>query len=144
MRECLDDMAPSPRAYLLLALLTGLRRDNLCKLRWGWVGKDAMTIPLCAEAIAILDGRRSLDATYVFPSPNKPNQPVVAVDSWLAVLRQKMKERGVDKHFVIHDLRRTCATRLTAAGAPLPVVAQMLGHRSISSTPIVSAQPSHL
>lgn len=149
MRKCLDGMAPSPRAYFLLALLTGLRRDNLCKLRWDWVGENtitippdeskngfAMSIPLCAEAITILNGRRSLDATYVFPSSSKPNRPIAAVDDWIATLRMRMQEQGITKHFVVHDLRRTCATRLTAAGAPLPVVAQMLGHRSISSTPI--------
>lgn len=149
MRGCLDDMAPSPRAYFLLALLTGIRRDNLCKLRWEWVGKNtitipkeeskngyAMAIPLCAEAITILNGRRSLDPTYVFPSPNRPNHPITAVDDWIATLRKKMGECGIKKHWTTHDLRRTCATRLTAAGAPLPVVAQMLGHRSISSTPI--------
>lgn len=41
---------------------------------------------------------------------------------------------SADKGFVPHALRHTYATRLVVAGVPLPVVAKLLGHRSIKTT----------
>lgn len=151
MRACLAEMSPNPRHFFTLALLTGLRRDNLSRLRWEWVDLDEeiitvpaaeskngreIVVPLVAEAVEILKGRRALDPVYVFPSNYRSGQPVTAIDGWIIDLRRRMRERGVEKYFVLHDLRRTRAVQLTAAGAPLPIVAKMLGHISLRSTPI--------
>jgi site-specific recombinase XerD len=51
-------------------------------------------------------------------------------------LRQLMREHGVEKHFTLHDLRRTFAVKLTERGAPITVVAHALGHSSTTATPI--------
>jgi integrase len=34
----------------------------------------------------------------------------------------------------LHDLRHTCASWMIAAGVPLPVIQQHLGHESINTT----------
>ena len=149
LREALAEMAPNPRHFFLLALLTGLRRSNIVRMQWSWIKGDTvvipasesknaerMEIPLVPEALKILDGRRSLDPVYVFPSSHRPGHPVHNVYEWLLELRRKLKVRGVEKVFTIHDLRRSYAVRLVDAGASLPVIAQALGHRSVSSTPI--------
>jgi integrase len=149
LREALAEMAPNPRHFFLLALLTGLRRSNIVRMQWSWIKGDTvvipasesknaerMEIPLVPEALKILDGRRSLDPVYVFPSSHRPGNPVHNVYEWLLELRRKLKVRGVEKVFTIHDLRRSYAVRLVDAGASLPVIAQARGHRSVSSTPI--------
>lgn len=41
---------------------------------------------------------------------------------------------GVDKQFVPHALRHTCASRLVQRGVPLKVVQEWLGHKGISTT----------
>jgi integrase len=48
-----------------------------------------------------------------------------------AVLRAEPK---IHKTPRIHDLRHTCASWLIAAGIPLPVIQQQLGHESIQTT----------
>jgi integrase len=146
MRECLSEMAPTPRAYLLLVLLTGLRRSNAAELRWEWVkgdvivipasaskNKTEMVIPLVPEAVELLHGRRSLDPVYVFPSTSRPNQPVSNVYEWVLDLRRRLRERGVTVPVTIHDLRRTFCVRLIARGASLPIAAKALGHVGLSS-----------
>jgi integrase len=47
-----------------------------------------------------------------------------------------MNAAGVEKHFTIHDLRRTAATIMTAAGTPITVVAKALGHANVQTTPV--------
>jgi integrase len=149
MRECLKEMAPTPRHFFLLAILTGMRRSNISGMKWAWVGQDTVTVPaseskngeemvvnLVPEAVEILKGRRALDPVYVFPSTSKINQPITNVYEWLLDLRRRMRERGCDKNFTIHDLRRSYAVRLVSVGASLPIIAKALGHRSVSSTPI--------
>jgi len=147
LRVCLSEMAPNPRHYFLMVLLTGARRENVATMRWEEIDLESalwtvpaekskngrpIEIPLVDEAVEILRGRRSLDAWWVFPSSQNMGRPVRGVDDWANDLRRRMRERGVEKHFTIHDLRRTFASRLAAAGASLPVIAKALGHRGLS------------
>lgn len=151
LRACLAEMAPNPRHYFTLILLTGARRENMASMRWEEIDLEEalwtipaeksknglrMEIPLIPEAVEILQGRRSLDSWWVFPSATKAGQNVRCIDDWIIDLRRRMRERGVEKHFTVHDLRRTFACRLVAAGVPTPTVAKALGHRGLSSVAI--------
>lgn len=49
------------------------------------------------------------------------------------ILMERARQAGVE-NFTPHDLRRTCATTLIDRGAPLSVVAEMLGHASTDTT----------
>jgi integrase len=41
---------------------------------------------------------------------------------------------GLTKSPRVHDLRHTCASWMIAAGVPLPIIQQHLGHESIQTT----------
>jgi integrase len=41
---------------------------------------------------------------------------------------------GLTKSPRVHDLRHTCASWMIAAGVPLPIMQQHLGHESIQTT----------
>ena len=151
--ECVSYMAETPRDFFKLALLTGLRRSNLLGLKWSWVdltnavvtipasaakGKAEMALPLATEAVKILAARASREtrsAMWVFPSCFT-DKHVASCESWIEALRGEMKARGCSKHFTLHDLRRTFATRLISRGAPLPVVAKALGHASLATVSV--------
>jgi integrase len=69
------------RDFILLALLTGARRANLCAMHWQeidlWVGiwrirrtknDEPQSVTLCSEAVVILEARReTTGGGFVFP-----------------------------------------------------------------------------
>jgi integrase len=137
-----DQLGPELGGFFRLALLTGLRRANLLGLQASWINlekgmitvpaeasknKKVMVIPICPEAVVLLRGRLC--------------RPFAVSDIGRAMnrLRQLMREHGVDKHFCLHDLRRTYAVQLTERGAPITVVAHALGHSSTTATPIYTS-----
>lgn len=150
LRRVLKTMPRDAEHFFLLALLTGLRRSNVSGMRWEWVDLEGravrvpaeasksgepMEIPLVAEAVELLRGR-ARDGEWVFPAGRASGGHLVEVWFWLDEVRGKMAELGYPKQWTIHDLRRTLATRMTRAGAPLAVVAKMLAHRSVLTTPV--------
>ena len=151
LRRALKTMLPQAEAFFLLSLLTGLRRSNICGMRWEWCDLDQgiCTVPaseskngerieavLVPEAVEILRARQGLSDTFVFPSAKASCGHLVEPWFWVVELREKMAELGCDVPWTIHDLRRSFAVALTAAGAPLTVVAKALSHRNIDTTPI--------
>jgi integrase len=136
--------------YFALLLFTGARRSNVAGMRWTnvdldtalWTipaeeAKGGQTIhaPLIPEAVAILRGRVN-SSPFVFPSPKAASGHLMEPWFWLKELREKMNELGCNVEWTIHDLRRTHASMLTAAGVPLSVVAKALGHANVQTTPI--------
>lgn len=132
---------PGPRGDLvcrafLLAALTGLRVSDLQTLAWGDVQrdrimkiqkktKDKVTIPLAADAWALLDdGRIHHRDELVFPGLRNDVRPLKA---WA-------QRAGVDKPLSWHVARHTFATALVAAGADLYVTSKLLGHKDISTS----------
>jgi integrase len=48
--------------------------------------------------------------------------------------RDSAMKAGLTKSPRVHDLRHTCASWMIAAGVPLPIIQQQLGHESIQTT----------
>ena len=65
----------------------------------------------------------------VFESQRKPNQPMDFNKHWRKVLH----DAGIEK-FRFHDLRHTAASYLVMNGATLQETAQVLGHKSTTTT----------
>ncbi len=140
-----------------LAVETGLRREELFKLRWQYVdvgvgllapplpkGAKSRYVPLSEKAKGIL---RSLDSLFrsawVFPGvqADKP------MDS-RAFIRRAF-ERGCRQARIVgvswHTLRHTSASRRIMAGVDLVSVKEIPGHRDIQTTLRYShLDPRHL
>jgi integrase len=121
---------------LVLLLLTGARRDEVREMQWNQVQLDAASVlledsktgqkrlVLGKDAIELLKRRReSANSAFVFPGsdPAKPFRNLRRV--WLRILKRASVEDAR-----IHDLRHAFATTAIAAGAPLRLVGELLGH----------------
>ena len=149
------------RDAVLVALCTGLRRGEACALRWSGVdltpGRETITIrsgrfgfqtksghdvvrPLLGDALSVVC--RLAESREA--STERSDGPVLrgtrggALGGHHVSRRFKAAARaaGLPSHVHFHSLRHTCATWLVRSGAPLPVVAKMLGHSSVQVTQI--------
>ncbi|MFZ5557238.1 MAG: tyrosine-type recombinase/integrase [Pseudomonadota bacterium] len=90
------------RDYFLVSLLTGARRANVLSMRWRDVSferaewriprtknNDPQTVPLSAEAVAILEARKPKDRQeFVFPGPGERGHLVEPKKGWERVLER--------------------------------------------------------
>jgi len=131
------------RDYFVMLLLTGARRNNVASMarseidfaRALWTiptekfkGKRAQVVPLVPEAMAIITRRLSNGGAYVFPGRGKSGHYVYPQTA----MERIQKATGLEIR--IHDLRRTVGAWQNAAGVPLRVIQQGLGHSSIQTT----------
>lgn len=136
------------------AAYTGLRRGEICDLRWGAVdlqngfllvestddfdtktGKSAR-IPLVDEAEAVLKRLASQRSgsdpdDYVFTGANSSG---LYPDYVSHRFRHYRKLAGLPGNISFHSLRHTCASMLVMGGVPLHTVKEMLRHSTIEVT----------
>jgi integrase len=118
------------RAAIWIALLTGCRRGEVCKIAKADIGADTIRIHA--------GNTKTLRYREVPISP--PLRP------WLAYLPLSINYEGIKSGFRrareaagrpdvnFHDLRHSCATILLQLGVPLHVVREILGHASVKTT----------
>lgn len=127
-------MMPSPlmRDFLILLLLTGLRKTEAMTLKWSDIDFDGRymivretkngrdhTLPLTDILIALLQGRAN-DSEYVFPGPNGHMiSPYKAIEGI-------QKQIGIK--FSPHDIRRTFLAVAKVAGVDFSVRKQLVNH----------------
>jgi len=150
---------PAMRDFILLALLTGARRSNLCAMHWRELDLSAgvwriprtkndepQTVTLCPEAVMTLEARK--DATgggFVFPSRGDRNgkksksghieEPKKAVERVMARAGIPYG-RDVPNGVTLHDLRRTLGSWQARTGASLAIIGKSLNHKSPQATAI--------
>lgn len=130
VRTLADHASENVRAAIWVALFTGCRRGEVCKIKAEDIGPD--TIKLQAGNTKTLKYREV---------------PIVpALPPWLKYLPLGIDFEGVKSGFQrarlaaempdvnFHDLRHSCATILIASGADLYTVAKILGHSSVKTT----------
>jgi integrase len=131
-----------------LLLLTGVRLNEAAGSRWGefdLTGKiwripaerfksDAEHIvPLSDDVVALLRELPQFTTDYLFSGPsggriNSFNKAKARLDKeMLAILREANPAAGLEP-FVVHDLRRTCRTRLSALKIQDHVAEMVIGH----------------
>lgn len=133
------------RHFILILLLTGVRRGNALEMRWRDVHlEDAVwripdtkigephTVALVPEAVAILRKRDETKAgEYVFSGESTSGHLEEPKRAW-AVIR---KTPGFET-LRMHDLRRTHGSWMASTGANLSMIGKALGHKNLSTTTI--------
>ena len=143
-----------------VAVCTGLRRGELCNLRWQDVDLDTQmlsvrnrdefksksgherALPIRGDALKVLrrlDSEQEESQEFVFVDrrglPVKPNRATKRFKFFVREADLSEKDR---LHF--HSLRHTTGSWLAMRGVPMRVIQAILGHSSIS----VTEQYSHL
>lgn len=142
-RRLLDEASPSLRPALVLALNTGMRKDEILGLRWddtdtlkGYIyigGADsksgrARTVPMNGCALEALNSLPKV-GEFVFHNPQTKSRIKDIKTAFKSACR-----RSKIKGLTFHALRHTAATRMVEAGVDLVTVSKILGHSSIQMT----------
>ena len=159
---CFEGGQPAPdRALFLLGVRSGFRISELLSLRLRDVvqggrlvervhvprrhmkgkreGRTVLLHPAARVGLGDWVGElreRGSDApeTFVFQSRRGPNQPIGRVQAW-RILRRAFEEAGLTGNLGTHSMRKTFADRVyDRLGGDLMKTAQVLAHRSVSST----------
>jgi len=124
---------------VLLALVTGGRRNEVLLLRWRDIDLEHGTVTLSGqktgarrtiaipeEVAELLAERRGKGHELLFPSPSDPEKPTDLRSAWETALH-----RAGISNFRWHDLRHSAASYLAMEGASLADIAGVLGHRTL-------------
>ena len=143
---------PVMRDFILMALLTGARRANLCAMHWRELdlsagvwriprtkNDDPQTVTLCPEAVMILEARKDeTGGGFVFPGTGRTGhivEPKKAVERVMARAGIPYG-RDVPNGVTLHDLRRTLGSWQARTGASLAIIGKSLNHKSPQATAI--------
>ncbi len=132
------------RNFVLVALFTGQRRENVLTMRWDeismereeWIipaekfkGKRPHVVPLVGPVMQVLKEAKESAANglteWVFQSDRTKTHWVEPKTAWARLLT-----RAELSDLKIHDLRRTLASYMGITGSPDAIIAGMLGHKA--------------
>lgn len=138
---------------VVFACYTGLRRSEICNLRWKHVDLESRritvanttekatksgrerSVPLASKALAVLEGLNAQSECHadsvVFSTGSKRS---LDPDYLSKQFRRHRELAGLSKAISFHSLRHTCASWLVMKGVSLYVVKEVLGHSSIEVT----------
>ena len=149
------------RDFFLTELTTGLRRGELCGLKWSDFDEKAGTLKICrtiharkgggveegttktyagtrtillpsSTAQLLRERKQSALTEWIFPNPLCPEKPVSPGSAYRR-LKGLLEEAGLpDLRF--HDLRHTFATHALASGVDAKTLSGILGHTKASFT----------
>lgn len=149
------------RDFFLTEMTTGLRRGELCGLKWSDFDEEAGTLKVCrtiharkgggmeegstktyagtrtillpsSTAQLLRERKESSQTEWIFPNPLCPEQPVSPGNAYRR-LKGLLEEAGLpDLRF--HDLRHTFATHALASGVDAKTLSGILGHTKASFT----------
>jgi integrase len=145
-------------AFILLALMTGQRKEALLSLRWAQIRNGVVwfsdhndpraermkgrgDVPVSPELAELLEKLPATSSPYVLNSKYGDRYTDINWDQW----REVTKAAGLEG-LRPHDLRHTVATNLIREGVSLLDVSKMLGHANtrITEAIYVSHEPKFL
>lgn len=129
VKKLADCCSEQVRAAVWIALLTGCRRGEVCKITQS---------DIRGNQIRILMGNTKTLKERMYPI-------VPALRPWLEYVPLKINFEGVKSGFRrarekakldvnFHDLRHSCASLLINMGVPLEVIRDILGHSTVKTT----------
>jgi integrase len=141
------------KAFFLVAIDSGMRRDEIRLLEWSDVDEKArrLTIPAArTKTHKARTGRittRALEAVqalprvpgcpFVFASPRtrRPLSKSWVWENWrVAADDAGLKPAGDDESVRLHDTRATTISRMVRLGASIPAIQVIVGHSSLQTT----------
>jgi len=160
-------LEPMPWGLLIrLAIGTGLRRGEICAIKWTDVDLPTGTIRVSRATaehgrLLVVGAPKSLAGVRTIILPSSLAQELRALALTVSkkppvndyvlgrFLRPSSASRGVARilskaklsKFCLHSLRHTHATALVSAGEPLPAIARRMGHSTVSTTMSIYAHP---
>ena len=149
------------RDFFYTELTTGLRRGEICGLKWCDFDEKRGTLSICRNATAKKGGGVSIGGTktdtgnrliylpestvkmlkkrkkqalteWIFPNPYRPEDPLLPNSAY-----QKLKKilKSADLPSIrFHDLRHTFATHALTSGVDAKTLSKILGHTNASFT----------
>ena len=147
--------------FFYIELTTGLRRGEICGLKWEDFDEVSGTLKICrtlyretggglttgdtktsagtrkivlpASTAALLSKRKASALTeWIFPNPLKPEQPADPGSAYRQ-LKVLLKQAGLP-NIRFHDLRHTFATHALASGVDVKTLSSILGHTRAAFT----------
>ena len=127
------------RDFLLIALMTGMRRTEIATLKWDHVdlvgrcfhlpktkNGDPLDLPMSSFVAGLIEARRELvgQTEWVFPGTGDTGH-LVETKSFT---RRVVAASGVT--FMLHDLRRTFITIAESLDTPAYALKRLLNHRA--------------
>jgi integrase len=143
LKACKESSSPYLYIVVVIALSCGLRRGELMSLRWENIdlfkgritlhetkNDERRVVPLRGHALELLKAfaqARHQNIGLLFPSKENPQKPIDLRFPW----EQALKKAGIE-NYKFHDNRHSCASALLMNQASLPVIAEVLGHKTLS------------
>jgi len=146
LKTCKESGNPYLYTVVVIALSTGMRKEEIMGLSWDDVdlnkgrailhetkNGERRAVALAGHALELLKelGKvRRIDSKLIFPSkgiaPQKPQKPMDLRTPWeTAVKKAEIPD------FKFHDLRHSAASYLAMNGASLAEIAEVLGHKTL-------------
>ncbi len=148
-----DAIGERTGTFIKVLLLTGQRRGEVSGMRRSEIDGDVWTlppertkngerhhVPLSTQVMDIIVSVPVISGAEEFVFVGTGNRKFGGFTRTKAALDAHMKP---EKPWVIHDLRRTCASGMARLGVRLPVIEKCLNHQSGSFRGIVSVYQRH-
>ncbi len=134
------------KSLVILAVNTGMRRNELMTLRWDDVDlsaglitvrpeisktKEGRSIPINEDVRAVLNELQLQQNDCVVPCASFPRRQWVRAVSDLGWDKTGVRRL---RRWRFHDLRHACASMMVAMNVPLYTIAKVLGHKDIKTT----------
>lgn len=146
LKACKESSNPYLYTVVVIALSTGMRKEEIMGLSWDDVdlnkgrailhetkNGERRAVAMTGHALELLKelGKvRRIDSKLIFPAkevtPQKPQKPMDLRTPWEAAVK---KAELID--FKFHDLRHSAASYLAMNGASLAEIAEVLGHKTL-------------
>ena len=149
------------RDFFYTELTTGLRRGEICGLKWCDFDEKHGTLSICRNATAKKGGGVSIGETktdtgnrliylpestvkmlkkrkkhalteWIFPNPYRPEDPLLPNSAYQKL--KKILKKAELPNIRFHDLRHTFATHALTSGVDAKTLSKILGHTNASFT----------
>jgi len=134
------------KAILMLTYSAGLRISEICNMKVADIDSKRMLVRVVQakgnkDRYSILSAL-TLDMLRLYWKFYKPNNYLfegyghskIGISTVRSVFGKALSKSGVKKKVGIHTLRHSFATHLLEQGVSLPVIQQLLGHKSLRTT----------